>query len=117
MARTLVMFLSMLVFVSGCNSTPAMTSTATVERLEGNQFLVSIVVRRGPDTIATPKVLCLGGERATIELTDSRESLTIDVRPPAAGCGPVTINVRLVEPGRTPVTQRLEVGWQAPSEA
>ena len=72
--------------------------------------MVSLDIQRDSETIASPKVLCMAGENAVIELVDGDKSLTIEVHPPAAGKGgPVHIEIRLVDEGLQAVTQRIEV--------
>lgn len=74
--------LPIIAILAGCQSAPSMTSTATVQRMEGNQFMVSLDIQRDSETIASPKVLCIAGEDAIIELVNGDESLTIEVHPP-----------------------------------
>ena len=101
---------------ASCQHAPSMASTATVERLEGNQFMVSLDIQRGNKTIASPQVLCMAGQNATIELVDGQVLLTIEVHPPATGDGgPVHIDIRWIDEGLQALTQHIEVSDAPPT--
>jgi hypothetical protein len=105
MTKTLASIIAGAALLTACTIPRPLTTSATVEVLEGNQHLVSVDIQPGGNTLASPKVLCLVGETATIELSDAHESISIGVQPPAKGVsGPVLIDLTLRNHGKQHLT-------------
>ena len=98
-----------LLLLAACTQ-PTMSSNVRVEKLDSDQYLVQIKIERAEELLCAPSLLCLAGEKAQMQLTDEGTSLTIDISAPAPGeIDALDIQVALIEAGREPVRQRIEV--------
>ncbi|MCH2135445.1 MAG: hypothetical protein MK101_02560 [Phycisphaerales bacterium] len=102
--------LLMTLCVVGCTPTKRIETSATAQRQNSDQILVSVKLTRGDQVMAAPKVLCNTGESASVEMVSADEYLRVDmVAPPAGTHGPVKLTVNLERTGQPPIVDRLDV--------